>query len=50
MAVMAEWWRDTPAQRYVRTLFTVEPMSDEKLAKRAGVALGKAHPSMTFTL
>ena len=41
MAVIAEWWRDTPAQRYVRTLFTVEPMSDEKLAKRAGVALGK---------
>ena len=42
MAVMAEWWRDTPAQRYVRTPFTVEPMSDEKLAKRAEVvALAK---------
>jgi hypothetical protein len=41
IAAMAEWWRDTPAQRYVRTLFTVEAMNDERLAKRAGVALGR---------
>jgi hypothetical protein len=39
-AVLAEWWRDTPRQRYVQTLFSVEATTEE-IAKRAGVALGR---------
>ena len=38
--VLAEWWRDTAQQHYVRSFFVVEDTTED-IARRAGVAIGR---------